>query len=128
MPPENAIFLPPGVVAPTAPAPPAAGPPFDRHFFEKVLPEAIKSFCTQVVCEIPIVEIYTVDGARHFVKAISGVSDQWVALHTRREEHDHEIQLFLAYTTIFRVEVHPNDDDPQRRLGFLAIMSDADEE
>lgn len=124
MPPETALFLPPGVVPP-APAvqPPAGGPPFDRDFFEKVLPQAIKSFCTQVVCESPIVELYTVDGAKLFVKAISGVSDSWVALHPQREDHEHDIQVFIPYTTIYRVEVHPEDDDAQRRLGFLAIMA-----
>ena len=46
---------------------------------------------------------------------------------TQREDHEHDIQVFLPYTTIFRVEVHPEDDDGQRRLGFLAIMADEDE-
>ena len=128
MPPETALFLPPGVVSPSAAAQPAAGgPPFDRDFFEKVLPQAIQSFCTQVVCESPIVELYTVDGAKHFVKAISGVSDTWVALHTKREDHEHDIQVFIPYATIYRVEVHPEEDDGQRRLGFLAIMADEGE-
>ena len=128
MPPENAIFLPPGVVPPTPAAQPApGGPPFDRDFFEQTLPQAIRSFCTQVVCESPIVELYTVDGAKHFVKNISGVADTWVALHTQREDHEHDIQVFLPYTTIFRVEVHPEEDEGQRRLGFLAIMADEGE-
>ena len=128
MPPETAIFLPPGVVPPAASVQPApGGPPFDRAFFEQVLPEAIKSFCTQVVCTTPIVELFTVDGAKHFVKAISGVSDAWVALHTQREDHEHDIQVFLPYTTIFRVEVHPEEDDDHRRLGFLAILGEEGE-
>ncbi len=128
MPPETALFLPPGVVPPAqAVAPAPGGPPFDRNFFETTLPQAIQSFCTQVVCESPIVELYTVDGSKHFVKAISGVSDTWVALHTQREDHEHDVQVFLPYTTIFRVEVHPEEDDGQRRLGFLAIMADEGE-
>ena len=129
MPPETALFLPPGVVPPQAATaqPAAAGPPFDRSFFEQTLPQAINAFCTQVVCTTPIVELYTVDGAKHFVKAISGVSDTWVALHTQREDHEHDIQVFLPYTTIFRVEVHPEEDDGQRRLGFLAIIADEGE-
>ena len=127
MPPETALFLPPGVLPSSAAAQPApGGPPFDRDFFEQVLPQAIKSFCTQVVCESPIVELYTVDGAKHFLKAVSGVSDSWVALHTRREDHDHDTQVFIPYTTIYRVEVHPEEDDGQRRLGFLAIRADED--
>ena len=129
MPPETALFLPPGVVPPQAATaqPAAGGPPFDRSFFEQTLPQAINAFCTQVVCTTPIVELYTVDGAKHFVKNISGVADTWVALHTKREDHDHDIQVFLPYTTIFRVEVHPEEDDGQRRLGFLAIMADEGE-
>ena len=119
--------MPPGVVPPAQATAPAGGPPFDRDFFEQTLPQAIQSFCTQVVCESPIVELYTVDGAKHFVKAISGVSDTWVALHTQREDHEHDVQVFLPYTTIFRVEVHPEEDDGQRRLGFLAIMADEGE-
>ncbi len=123
MPPENALFLPPGVVASSTVAPPpaASGPPFDREFFEQVLPKAIQSFCGQVVCDAPIVELFTVDGTKHFVKAIAGVSGSWVALHTKREDHDHDIQVFLPYGAIYRVEIHPEDDDGQRRLGFLAI-------
>ena len=130
MPPETALFLPPGVVAPSAAAaqPVPGGPPFDREFFEQVLPQSIRSFCGQVVCESPIVELYTVDGAKHFVKAISGVAASWVALHTQREDHDHDIQVFLPYATIYRVEIHPEEDDGQRRLGFLAILDAEDDE
>tara|TARA_Y100000588_G_C13841722_1_gene748103 strand:+ start:310 stop:696 length:387 start_codon:yes stop_codon:yes gene_type:complete len=124
MPPETALFLPPGVVQ-SDPSPPVpSGPPFGRSFFENVLPQAINSFCTQVVCESPIVELYTVDGGRLFVKAISGVSDTWVALHTKREEYDQDVQVFIPYTAIFRVDVHPQEDNDQGGLGFLAIMAD----
>ena len=87
---------------------------------------AIKSFCTQVSCTSPIVELLTVDGTKHYVKGISGVSDTWVALHTQHEEHEHDIQVFLPFATIFRVEVHPEEDEVQRRLGFLAAFA-ADE-
>ena len=130
MPPENALFLPPGVVPPSAAAAApavAGGPPFNREFFEQVLPMSVKAFCGQVGCEAPIVELHTVDGLKHFVKAISGVSDSWVALHTRDEEHDHDVQIFVAFGTIFRVEIHPEEDEAQRKLGFLAIRA-ADEE
>ena len=128
MPPETALFLPPGVVAPSVAAQAAAtgGPPFDREFFEQTLPRSISAFCSQVVCTRPIVELYTVDGARHYVKAIAGVSERWVALHTQREDHDHDIQVFLPFGAIYRVEIHPDEDDVQRRLGFLAILDAED--
>jgi hypothetical protein len=95
------------------------GIPFDRAFFEQVLPGSVHSFCAQAECESPIVELLTVDGTRHYVKGISGVSDSWVALHTQDEDHDHAIQVFLPYQTIYRVEIHPEDDAKQRRLGFV---------
>ena len=131
MPPETALFLPPGVVPPGAAAAApavASGPPFNREFFEQVLPMSVKSFCSQVGCESPIVELHAVDGSKHFVKAISGVSDWWVALHTTHEDHDHDVQIFLPFTTIFRVEIHPEEDEAQRSLGFLAIRAAEEDE
>ncbi len=119
--PPTAIYLPPGVIPPSA-APGPAGPqfpgiPFDRAFFERLLPQAVQHFCSQVPCSVPRVELYTVDGTIHFVNAISGVTDTFVALQTSREDHDHAMQVFIPYQTIFRVEIHPEDDD-RKRLGF----------
>jgi hypothetical protein len=121
--PSNVIYLPPGVVPPppTVPAPVGTpGVPFDRQFFQEILGGAVKSFCEQAECSSPIVELFTIDGARHFIKGISGVSDSWVALHTQAEDHDHPIQVFLPFTTIYRVEIHAENDTKQRRLGFIS--------
>jgi len=120
--PTSVIYLPPGVLPPvSAMQQPQSNPgiPFDRAFFEQVLPGSVHSFCAQAECESPIVELVTVDGSRHYVKGISGVSDNWVALHTQDDSHDHAVQVFLPYTTIYRVEIHPEDDAKQRRLGFV---------
>jgi hypothetical protein len=95
------------------------GIPFDKTFFADVLPAAVQSFCEQSACEGPIVEVLTADGARHFVKGISGVADLWVALHTSHPDHDHDLQVFLPYQAIYRVEIHPEEDPRQRRLGFV---------
>jgi len=115
------IYLPPGVAAPQSAVGPqgSSGVPFDRQFFEKVLGGAVRSFCEQAECGSPIVELLTTDGARHFVRGISGVTDTWVALHTQAEDHAHPIQVFIPYATIFRVEIHPDDDPRQRALGFI---------
>ncbi len=124
----SVIYLPPGVVAPSPPPPPpVGGPPFDRSFFEKVLPEAVKSFCEQVACESPVVEVLTVDGERHYVRGVSGVTDQWVALHTANPNHDHPVQVFVPYSTIYRVEIHPEMDE-RRRLGFLPALRERTDE
>ena len=96
----------------------APGVPFDRAFFEQVLPAAVNSFCSQVKCDRPVVEVLTVDGARLFIQGISGVSESWAALQTTTEEHPHPIQVFVPYQTIFRVEVHACDDK-RRPLGFF---------
>ncbi|MGI8926548.1 MAG: hypothetical protein ACR2HN_07865 [Tepidiformaceae bacterium] len=120
---SSVIYLPPGVMATSNLQPPAAvvspGVPFDRNFFENVLPQAIGSFCNQVVCKMPIVELRTVDGTTHYVNGISGVSDAWVALHTSLVDHEHPVQVFIAYQTIFRVEIHPDADGHNSRLGFV---------
>ena len=120
--PANLIYLPPGVMPPPSsqPQPPTPAIPFDRHFFEAVLPGSVDAFCHQTKCDSPIVELFTIDGTRHFLKGVSGVSDSWVALHTHSEEHDHAIQVFLPFQTIYRVEIHPEEDARQRRLGFIA--------
>ncbi len=126
--PQRVIYLPPGVVpppstaAPSAPAPvpPAGGGiPFDRTFFEQVLPPSIAGFCSQVKCKVPVVELITVDGAKHYVNGISGVADSWVALQTASPDHDHPTQVFIPYQTIFRVEIHPEEDAKRQRLGFV---------
>ena len=120
--PSRVIYLPPGVAAPAmvqpaAPVMPSAVP-FDRAFFEQVLPAAVHSFCSQVKCDRPVVELLTVDGARLFIQGISGVSDSWTALQTTTEDHPHPIQVFVPYQTIFRIEIHACDD-ARRPLGFL---------
>jgi hypothetical protein len=121
--PANIIYLPPGVMpVPSGPqqqSQPVPNIPFDRNFFENVLPASVQSFCEQTGCDSPIVELFTIDGTRHFLKGISGVSPAWVALHTQSEEHDHAIQVFLPFQTIYRVEIHPEKDAEQRRLGFI---------
>jgi hypothetical protein len=114
------IYLPPGVI-PQAQQPagaPPSGIPFDRAFFERLLPQAVQSFCNQATCELPVVEVFTVDGTRHFVNGISGVTDTFVALHTSVEDHEHVVQAFIPYQTIYRVEIHPEGDSTRRRLGF----------
>jgi hypothetical protein len=95
------------------------GIPFDRAFFERVLPPAVENFCSQANCNVPIVEVLTVDGTTHYVNGISGVSDQWVALHTTDPDHPHSTQIFVPYQTIFRVEIHPESDERRRHLGFV---------
>ena len=122
--PSRVIYLPPGVVPPPATAvhrsaPTVPGFPFDRVFFEQILPPAIGEFCRQVGCEIPVVEVSTVDGATHYVNGISGVSDQWVALSTARPDHPHQAQIFVPFQTIFRVEIHPESDEKRAHLGFV---------
>ncbi len=121
---QNVLYLPPGVpAAPSSPTPSAQpGVPFDKAFFQGLLPTAIKNFCDQVACESPIVELLTTDGTRHFVKGISGVADEWVALHTEEEDHEHPMQVFIPYQTIYRVEVHPEKHHGQRRLGFIPSL------
>lgn len=117
--PSRLIYLPPGVAA--VPAAPVTnnGAPFDRNFFENVLPPAIAAFCSQVNCEVPVVELTTIDGVRHYVNGISGVADQWVALQTSSPDHEHPTQVFIPYQTIFRVEIHPEHDARRHRLGFV---------
>ncbi len=120
--PSRVIYLPPGVVAPQGPSSPpmpaTPGIPFDRTFFEKILPPSIQNFCQQVGCVVPIVEVLTVDGLTHYINGISGVSDQWVALQSAQPDHPHVMQVFIPYQTIFRVEIHPEHDEKRRHLGF----------
>lgn len=97
----------------------SSGIPFDRNFFENVLPPSVAGFCKQVNCEVPVVELSTVDGITHYVNAISGLSDTWVALQTSSPEHPHPTQVFVPYQTIYRVEIHPEHDKKLRHLGFL---------
>jgi hypothetical protein len=125
--PSRVLYLPPGVAPPGAPqaAIPQSHVPFDRTFFEGVLHEAIKGFCSQVQCTLPVVEVLTVDGMTHYVNGISGVTDQWVALSTMRRDHPHPVQVFLPYTTIFRVEIHPEPDGGSGQLGFVLPQSEA---
>lgn len=118
--PASVIYLPPGVAVPQQ-SQMSSGVPFDRSFFENVLPGAVNAFCSQVHCESPVVEVLTVDGATHYVNGISGVTDSWVALQTSRKEHDRAVQVFIPYQTIFRVEVHPESDAYPRRLGFIPV-------
>ncbi|MEO8541504.1 MAG: hypothetical protein ABI577_17305 [bacterium] len=125
--PSRTIYLPPGVVAPQGPSSPPIAPspgiPFDKFFFQSLLPQAINAFCAQANCTVPIVEVLTVDGITHYVNGISGVSDQWVALHVTKEDHGHPIQMFVPYQTIFRVEIHPEMDEERRHLGFVTTTA-----
>lgn len=127
--PARVIYLPPGVVAgaPAAQQVAAGGVPFDRSFFQQVLPAAVAAFCQQVDCNAPLVEILTVDGARHYVKGIAGVADLWVALHTAAEDHERAVEAFIPYQTIFRVEIHPCGDE-KRHLGFITTPAPSAEE
>jgi len=125
--PSRVIYLPTGIMPPPQPQPAVTpGVPFDRTFFQQVLPQAIPAFCQQVGCDMPVVELLTVDGTTHYVIGISGVSDTWVALHTTQPDHAHPVQTFIPYQTIFRVEIHPADDEKRRHLGFLAQPPEAD--
>ena len=120
--PSRVIYLPPGVLPPAA-APQAipvnTGIPFDRVFFEQVLPGAIAGFCKQMNCDVPVVELTTVDAMTHYINGISGVSDQWVALSTSKPDHQHPVEVFIPYQTIFRVEIHPEPDERRAHLGFV---------
>lgn len=121
--PSRVIYLPPGVIAPQGPSSPPVGGipgiPFDKTFFQQILPAAVDGFCKQVGCNVPILEVLTVDGLTHYVNGIIGVAEQWVALQTSRPDHEHVIQMFVPYQTIFRVEVHPESDERRRHLGFV---------
>ena len=68
---------------------------------------------------MPLVQVFTADGARHYIRAISGVSDQWVALHTQEELNEQPVQVFIPYATVIRVEIHPDLSPDLRRFGFL---------
>ncbi len=115
----SVIYLPPGVAPVPSPVPQQMGVPFDRSFFEQVLPQAVAAFCEQTGCEGPIVEVLTVDGTTHYVNGISGLTDSWVALHTADPDHDHAVQVFVPFQTIFRVEVHPSSDLHPKRMGYV---------
>ena len=119
---HSPLILPPGAV-PTQAVSAPPGPPFDRNFFESVLPGAIQSYCSQVACTMPLVQVFTADGARHYIRAISGVTDQWVALHTQEELNEQPVQVFVPYATVIRVEIHPDLSPDLRRFGFLTDSS-----
>ena len=119
---RSPLILPPGAV-PTHATPSASGPPFDRDFFESTLPGAIQSYCSQVACTMPLVQVFTADGARHYIRAISGVTDRWVALHTQEELYEQPVQVFVPYATVIRVEIHPDLSPDLRRFGFLTETS-----
>ena len=114
---RSPLILPPGVVSQGQPA--ASGVPFNRDFFESVLPGAIQSYCTQVACTMPLVQLFTSDGSRHYIRAISAVSDLWVALHTQEELDEQPIQMFIPYVTIIRIEIHPDLTPDLRKFGFI---------
>ena len=121
------LVLPPGVLPPPRPAPPPQGAPFDRRFFEQVLPQAVQAYCSQVACTLPLVELRTVDGATHYIRAISAVADQWVALHVQEQHEERPVQVFIPYPTILRVEIHPEPGPELRRMGFLTMADRAAE-
>lgn len=122
---RNLLVLPPGVLLP--PPPPPAGPqpgspPFNRDFFERILPEVAAAFCERAACDSVIVELITTDGATHLVKGISALSEQWVALQLASTEYDHEIDSFIPYQAIYRLELHPRLAREPRRLGYLGTL------
>ena len=60
---QRVLYLPPGVVAapPPTPVPQSqSGLPFDRAFFEQLLPAMVANFCAQIECAAPLVEVMTV--------------------------------------------------------------------
>ncbi len=116
---SNVIYLPQGVAAPSPALQHANGAPFDRAFFEQLLPRAVGAFCEQAGCDSPVVEVLTTDGTTHFVIGISGFTDAWVALHVSEPDHGHPVQVFIPYQTVFRVEIHPASDIHEGRLGFV---------
>jgi len=126
--PSRVIYLPPGVVpAPTGQTGVTpSGIPFDRTFFEQVLPGSIAAFAKQITCHQPIVQLLTVDGATHYVKGVAGLSESWVALHTQTEDPDRTAEVFVPFTTVFRLAIHACDEH-NRRLGFILDRQQAPE-
>ena len=119
---RNIIYLPPGVLPPAQVGTPVVAPsgiPFDRQFFETILPQAIKAYCEQSNCTSPQVQVATIDGALHHIVGISGVTDSWVAVQASREDHPHVMEIFLPYQTIYRIEIHPEGDEGHGHLGFV---------
>ncbi len=127
--PTRVLYLPPGMLPPLAApvAPLNTGIPFDRTFFEQVLPPAVAGFCSQVGCKVPVVELTTVDGMTHYIVGISGVADLWVALSTTRSDHPLPVQMFLPYQTIFRVEIHSELDERNEHMGFITTQTQSPE-
>jgi hypothetical protein len=121
--PSRVLYLPPGVMPTPAVPPPGAqgvpsGIPFDRAFFERILPPSVAAFGQQINCDQPVVQLLTVDGVMHYVKGLAGVADSWVALHTQPEDADQAIEMFVPYQTIFRVSIVPCEEHT-RKLGFI---------
>ena len=83
----------------------------------------MQAYCSQVACSMPLVELRTVDGATHYIRAISAVSDQWVALHVQEQHEERPVQVFIPYPTILRVEVHPEPGPEMRGMGFLPMAA-----
>ena len=98
--------------------PPTNSAPFDRGFFQQVLPQAVAAFCEQANCESPVVEVLTTDGTTLYVSGISGFTDAWIALQVSVPDHDHPVQVFIPYQMVFRVEIHSASDMREGRLGF----------
>lgn len=120
---RSGLILPPGLGStPSA----GSGAAFGRDFFESVLPQSVQSYCNQVTCTSPVVEVYTIDGRKHYVRAVSAVSERWVALDTQ-DDGDEPVQVFLPYETVLRVEIHADLTPEMRRLGFLTVPASASE-
>ncbi len=112
---RSGLILPPGLGStPSA----SSGAAFGRDFFESVLPQSVQSYCNQVTCTAPVVEVYTIDGRKYYVRAVSAVSERWTALDTQ-DDDDEPVQVFLPYETVLRVEIHADLTPEMRRLGFL---------
>jgi hypothetical protein len=120
--PSRVIYLPPGVVAPQGPSSPAVpanpGIPFDKAFFQQILPAAVDGFCQQVGCNVPILEVLTVDGMTHYVNGIIGVADQWLRSRSQAGPRARD-QMFVPYRR-YSAWSSSRAGRRRRHLGFAA--------
>ncbi len=111
---RGGLILPPGLGASQG----SGGAAFGRDYFQTILPQTVQSYCDQVSCTNPVVEVYTIDGRKFYVRAVSATSERWVALDTQDDDEE-PVQVFLPYETVLRIEIHADLTPEMRRLGFL---------